>query len=87
MQRSMLRQIAGDDLDLITLVGPADDHHTYQPSDAQVSEVMRADVYFRLGVPFESGPGLPRSATPDCESSTCDMASSVRHGSPCPPRC
>lgn len=55
-QEWLIRQIAGDDVDLITLVGPADDHHTYQPSDAQVSEVMRADVYFRLGVPFESGP-------------------------------
>lgn len=55
-QEWLVRQIAGDDVDLITLVGPADDHHTYQPSDAQVSEVMRADVYFRLGVPFESGP-------------------------------
>lgn len=55
-QEWLVRQIAGDDVELITLVGPADDHHTYQPSDAQVSEVMRADVYFRLGVPFESGP-------------------------------
>jgi zinc transport system substrate-binding protein len=41
---------------VVTLVQPGDDPHTYQPSDAQVSRVMQADVYFRIGVQAENGP-------------------------------
>jgi zinc transport system substrate-binding protein len=55
-QAWLVRQIAGDEARVLTLVGGNEDHHTYQPTDAQVSQAMRADVYFRLGVPFERGP-------------------------------
>ncbi len=55
-QAWLVKQIGGDRIDVLTLVAPADNPHTYQPSDAQVSRVMQAAAYFRIGVPFESGP-------------------------------
>lgn len=52
----LVRQIAGEHIDVITLVQPGESHETYQPSDAQVSRLMQADVYFRVGVAAEHGP-------------------------------
>lgn len=55
-QAWLVRQLAGPEAEILTLVKPVDNHHTYQPTDAQVSRVMQADVYFRIGLPFENGP-------------------------------
>lgn len=55
-QAWLVEQLAGEDANIITLVRPGESPATYQPSDAQISAVMRAPVYFRIGVPFESGP-------------------------------
>lgn len=65
-QAWVVRQIGGDDVAVLTMVQPGADPHTYQPTDAQVSAVMRGRVYFRIGVPFERGPwfqAIQRSAT------------------------
>ena len=40
---------------MVTLVRPGESPATYQPTDAEVTGVMRATVYFRAGVPFENG--------------------------------
>ncbi|NUQ62735.1 MAG: zinc ABC transporter substrate-binding protein [Pirellulales bacterium] len=55
-QAWLVSQIGGEHVEVLTLVQPGDNHHTYQPSDAQVSRVMQGSVYFRIGLPFESGP-------------------------------
>lgn len=52
-QAWLVSQIGGEHVDVITLVGPGDRPETYQPTDAQVSRVMTAQVYFRVGVPVE----------------------------------
>jgi zinc transport system substrate-binding protein len=43
------------EVEVVTLVGPGESPATYQPTDRQVSEVMRSAVWFRTGVPFEKG--------------------------------
>lgn len=66
-QASLVEQVGGKHVEVITLIGPAESPATYQPSDAQVSSLMRAAVYFRIGVPFENGPwfrGIERSGKP-----------------------
>jgi len=55
-QRWLLEQLGGDRLQIVTLVSPGDSPHTYQPSDAQVSRLMSAAAYFRVGISFERGP-------------------------------
>ena len=41
---------------MTVLVSPGDDPHAYQPTDAEISQAVQSAVYFRIGVPFESGP-------------------------------
>lgn len=55
-QAWLVEQLAGANANIITLVRPGESPATYQPSDAQISAVMKASLYFRIGVPFESGP-------------------------------
>jgi zinc transport system substrate-binding protein len=38
------------------VLGPTDSPATYQPNDAQVSRLLSSRLFFRAGVPFESGP-------------------------------
>ena len=56
LDRRGVEQIAGDAATITTLVRSGESPATYQPSDAQISELMKASVYFRIGVPFENGP-------------------------------
>jgi len=55
-QAWLAEQLVAAETKIITLVRPGESPATYQPTDAQVSGVMKAAVYFRIGVPFESGP-------------------------------
>jgi len=54
-QTWLVGEIGGEHVRTITLVGPGESPHSYQPSDRQVSEVMRADIFFQIGIPLESG--------------------------------
>jgi zinc transport system substrate-binding protein len=55
-EKWLVDQLTGGKVEVTTLVLPGDNPHTYQPSDAQVSRLMRSAVFFRMGVPFEHGP-------------------------------
>ena len=54
-QAWVVARIGGPDVLVETLVGPGDSPATHQPTDAQVSAVMRAQAWFSMGVPFENG--------------------------------
>jgi len=56
--RWLVEQIGGDRVEVVTLVKPGDSAELYQPTDAEVTRLMQATVYFRTGMPFESGPWL-----------------------------
>lgn len=49
-----INQIAGDTIDVITLVGKGDDPHTYEPRPAQAAALAKADLYFSVGIEFEN---------------------------------
>jgi len=67
-QAWLVEQLAGADASIITLVRGGDSPATYQPSDAQISAVMKASLYFRIGVPFEGGPWFEAIRTsPRCK--------------------
>lgn len=55
-QTWLVRKVGGDRVEPVALVAPGESPHTYQPTDAQVSRLMRAVVFFRIGAPFENGP-------------------------------
>jgi zinc transport system substrate-binding protein len=52
----LVEQIGGDAVDVATMLAPGESPATHQPTDVQVSRVLSSRVYFRSGVPFESGP-------------------------------
>jgi zinc transport system substrate-binding protein len=51
----LIEQIGGGRVTVHTLLRPGESPTTHQPSDVQVSVVVSAKVFFRCGVPFESG--------------------------------
>jgi zinc transport system substrate-binding protein len=53
--RWLVEQIGGSEIEVEVLVAAGESAESYQPTDAQVTNVMQADVYFRTGVAFERG--------------------------------
>lgn len=51
----LIQQIAGEEAEVVVTLPPGSSPATYQPSDQQVSTLMKCAVYFRAGVPFEHG--------------------------------
>ena len=54
-QAFLVERIGGEHIRVVTVMGPGANPHSYLPTDREISEVMRARVYFRIGVPFENG--------------------------------
>lgn len=67
-QRTFLRYIAGARVRVTVWVQPGQDPHHYEPTPRQVAELSQADVYVRIGMPFEDAwmPRL-RAANPRME--------------------
>lgn len=57
-QRWLVERIGGERVEATSLLAAGDSAATFQPSDAQVTALMRSDVFFSIGVPYESGPWL-----------------------------
>jgi ABC-type Zn uptake system ZnuABC Zn-binding protein ZnuA len=49
-----VRTVGGDKVDLVTLVGPDGDAHTFNPTPQDIAAVGRAAVVFEVGAGFES---------------------------------
>jgi zinc transport system substrate-binding protein len=54
----LVGQIGGPRVEVVALVKPGESAESYQPSDAQISQVARASVYFRTGMPLEESRGF-----------------------------
>ncbi|MDD4188735.1 MAG: zinc ABC transporter substrate-binding protein [Eubacteriales bacterium] len=59
-EMTMVREVAGDLFDIITLIPPGNSPEHYQPSPQLIEKLSRADIYFTIGVPAESANILPR---------------------------
>ena len=53
-QAWLVRQLAPG-TEVITVLQPGQSPHSYSPTDAQITDVMGADAYVKIGVPFERG--------------------------------
>ncbi|MGC9323322.1 MAG: metal ABC transporter solute-binding protein, Zn/Mn family [Desulfomonilia bacterium] len=54
-QAYFVERVGGDRVDVSVMVGPGQSPHTYEPAARQMADISRADMYFRVGVPFEHG--------------------------------
>lgn len=52
----LVERIGGDAVDVLVVVGAGESPHTFQPTDALVTALSRATLYFRIGVAAERGP-------------------------------
>jgi len=53
-QAYFVERIAGDEAEITVLVGPGQSPATYSPSPNEMARLSDADVYFKIGVPFET---------------------------------
>jgi manganese/iron transport system substrate-binding protein len=51
----VVRNVAGDRIELTTLIGPGQDPHTYQPTPRDIAAIERANVVFINGFGLEEG--------------------------------
>ncbi|MCG3179034.1 MAG: High-affinity zinc uptake system binding-protein ZnuA [Phycisphaerae bacterium] len=54
-QKWIVQRVGGDHVAVAALLSPGDDPHTFAPTDAQITAVMRSRLFLRIGVPFEGG--------------------------------
>ena len=52
----LVSRLAGDDYVVHAVVGPGESPATFQPTDAMMTRLAQTKVFFRVGVPAESGP-------------------------------
>ncbi|MCD4777189.1 MAG: zinc ABC transporter substrate-binding protein [Candidatus Aegiribacteria sp.] len=65
-QRYFVERITGDSLNVFVVVPPGANPATYEPSPSDMRRMSNVDVWFTVGVPFET-PWLPRftGSSPD----------------------
>ncbi len=53
-QQYFVQKIGSGLVDVHVMVGPGQNPATYEPTPQQMADLYKADIYFRIGVPFES---------------------------------
>ncbi|MBW2569567.1 MAG: zinc ABC transporter substrate-binding protein, partial [Deltaproteobacteria bacterium] len=53
-QAYFVERIGGDRVDVSVMVGPGSSPATYEPVPRQMVEIGKAQLFFRIGVPFEN---------------------------------
>jgi zinc transport system substrate-binding protein len=49
----LVERIGGSHVSVSVLVGPGQNHHTFEPTPKQMVDLAEATVYFSIGLPFE----------------------------------
>jgi zinc transport system substrate-binding protein len=52
-EADFVERIAGSGVAVNVLVGPGQNHHTFEPTPKQMADMAGANVYFSIGLPFE----------------------------------
>jgi zinc transport system substrate-binding protein len=53
-QAELVRQIAGDRVEVQWLIPPQRDPHTFEPTPREINNLARANLYLAVGMPFEN---------------------------------
>ena len=53
-QKTILKNIAKDKIDITVMVQTGSSPHNYEPKPSQMKDVAKADLYFSIGVEFEN---------------------------------
>ncbi|MCC8194334.1 MAG: zinc ABC transporter substrate-binding protein, partial [Deltaproteobacteria bacterium] len=53
-QKYFVEKIGGDAVSVTVMTAKGQDPHSYEPTAAQMEGISRAELYFTIGVPFET---------------------------------
>ena len=54
-QRWLVERIGAQRVDVVSVLAAGDSPATFHPTDAQFTALVRSDIFFSVGVPYESG--------------------------------
>ena len=52
-QKTFVKAIGGDKVNVRLMVKPGNSPHTYEPKPSQMKDISKADIYFSIGIEFE----------------------------------
>lgn len=81
-QESWLKAIAGDLVDVVTVIPPGKSAETYSPSPQQMIQFSKASLYFTMQVPAEAASILPKARELNEKVRIIDLAAAVREKYP-----
>ena len=76
-QATFVKEVAGDLVEVITMIPPGSSPETYSPSPKQLESFSKASIYFSIGVPSETANILPRVTDLNPDMKIADLAKHV----------
>lgn len=76
-QEAFVKAVAGDLVDVVTLVPPGASPENYQPTPKQMADLAEAVLYFTVGMPTEATSILPGAASLNKNLHVVDLAQKV----------
>lgn len=76
-QATFVKEVAGDLVEVITMIPPGSSPETYSPSPKQLESFSRASIYFSIGVPSETANILPKVTDLNPDMKIVDLAKHV----------
>ena len=76
-QATFVKEVAGDLVDVTTLIPPGSSAETYAPTPQQLQDFSHASIYFSIGVPPEQASILPRFKDFNANLKIVDLAEHV----------
>ncbi len=53
-QKTFVEKIGGDKVNVSLMIQPGNSPHTYEPKPSQMKDIAKADIYFSIGVEFDT---------------------------------
>ncbi|MFS8542012.1 MAG: zinc ABC transporter substrate-binding protein, partial [Tissierellales bacterium] len=76
-QESFVKEVAGELVEVITLIPPGSSPETYSPTPKELQKFSQASIYFTIGVPAEEANILPAAKDLSPDTKIVDLASIV----------
>ena len=76
-QKTFVKKIAGDLVDVTVMVVPGANPATYEPKPSQMKKITKAQIYFSIGIPFERA-WLPRFRAQNPNMLFCDTSKGIK---------
>lgn len=76
-QKTFVKAIGKDKVDVSVMVKPGNSPHTYEPKPSQMRNLSKADIYFSIGVEFEEA-WLPKFANQNKKMKIVNMSKDIK---------